>query len=48
MTPGTQFEQLWKRASQLCYMPNMKSLGRVVSDKKIFENSILKTYFLTP
>jgi len=26
----------------------MKVLGLVVSDKKIFENCILKTYFLTP
>jgi len=26
----------------------MKALGLVVSDKKIFENYILKTYFLTP
>jgi len=26
----------------------MKPLGFVVSDKKIFENCILKTYFLTP
>jgi len=26
----------------------MKALGFVVSDKKIFENLILKTYFLTP
>jgi len=25
----------------------MKALGLVVSDKKIFENSILKTYILT-
>jgi len=25
----------------------MKALGYVVSDKKIFENCILKTYFLT-
>jgi len=29
------------------YIPNMKALGLVVSDK-IFENSNLKTYFLTP
>ena len=29
-------------------IPNMKALGLVVSDKKIFENCILKTYFLTP
>jgi len=29
-------------------MPNMKALGLVVSDKKNFENCILKTYFLTP
>jgi len=27
--------------------PNMKALGLVVSDKNIFENCILKTYFLT-
>ena len=26
----------------------MKALGLVVLDKKIFENCILKTYFLTP
>jgi len=26
----------------------MKALGLVVSDKKIFENCILKTYILTP
>jgi len=26
----------------------MKAMGLVVSDKKIFENCILKTYFLTP
>jgi len=26
----------------------MKALGFVVSDKKIFENCILKTYFVTP
>jgi len=26
----------------------MKALGLLVSDKKIFENCILKTYFLTP
>jgi len=28
-------------------MPNMKALGRVVSDKKIFKNCMLKTYFFT-
>jgi len=33
--------------SRWCYIPNMKALGLVVSDKKIFENCILKTYFLT-
>jgi len=26
----------------------MKAMGLVVSDKKMFENSILITYFLTP
>ena len=29
---------------QIC----MKALGLVVSDKKIFESCILKTYLLTP
>jgi len=29
-------------------IPNMKALGLVVLDKKIFENCILNTYFLTP
>jgi len=29
-------------------IPNMKALGLAVSDKKIFENCILKTYYLTP
>ena len=38
----------WKRTSRWCYyIPNMKALGLVVSDK-FFENCILKTYFLTP
>jgi len=36
------------RTSRWCYILNMKALGLVVSDKKIFENFILKTYFLTP
>jgi len=31
----------------MLYIPNMKALGLVVSDKKIFENCILKTYFLS-
>jgi len=37
-----------ERTSRWCYIPNMKALGLVVSDKKIFENCILKNYFLTP
>jgi len=28
-------------------IPNMKALGLVVSDKKISDNCIVKTYFLT-
>jgi len=32
--------------SRQCYIPNMEALGLVVSDKKILENCILKTYFL--
>jgi len=31
----------------MLYIPNMKVLGIVVSDKNIFENCILKTYFFT-
>ena len=34
--------------SRWCYIPNMKALGLVVLDKKIFKNCILKTYLLTP
>jgi len=37
----------WWRTSRWCYTSNMKALGLVVSDKKICENCILKTYFLT-
>jgi len=48
LTPGALFEQLWWRTSRWCYIPNIKALGLVVSDKKIFENCILKNYFLTP
>ena len=33
--------------SRWCFIPNIKALGLVVSDKKIFENCILKNYFLT-
>ena len=29
------------------YIPNIKALGHVLSDKNSFENCILKTYFLT-
>jgi len=35
----------WKRTSSWCYTSNMKALGHVVSDKEIFNNCILKTYF---
>ena len=48
---------LWKRTSiyqtyihtylHTCYIPNMKALGLVLSEEKIFENRILKTYFFT-
>jgi len=38
----------WSRTSRWCYTSNIKALGLVLSDKKIFENCILKTYFLTP
>ena len=37
----------WYRTSRWCFIPNLKALGLVVSDKKIFEKCILKTYFLT-
>ena len=31
-----------------CYIPNMKALGLVVSDKNFFENCNLRTNFVTP
>ena len=36
------------RTSRWCYIPNMKALGLLVTDKKIFESCILKTYLLIP
>ena len=47
-TQGALFEQIWQRTSRWCYIPNMKALGLVVSNKKLFKSCILKTYFLTP
>ena len=35
LAPGVLFEQTWKRSTGLCYIPNIKDLGPVVSDKKI-------------
>jgi len=36
----------WKRTSRWCYTSNMKALGLLVSDKKIFENCFWKPNFL--
>ena len=36
---------IWTRTSRWCYGPKMKALCLVVSDRNIFENCILKTYF---
>jgi len=35
----------WQRISRWCYTSNIKALGLVVSDKKIFESCNLKTFF---
>jgi len=48
LTPGTYFKHLWWRTSRWCYIPNMKALSLVVSEKKIFESCIFKIYLLTP
>ena len=34
--PGALFEQIWQRFTMLCFIPNIKALGVMVSDKKIF------------
>ena len=36
LTPGGFFQQHMWRTSRCCHIPNMKALGRVVSEKKIF------------
>ena len=39
------FEQMWKKSTRWCYIPNIKALGLVVSEKKSFNFFILKIYF---
>ena len=50
LTPGVLFQQQMKRTSRCCNTQNMKALGLVVSEKKIFKS--LPIYFyvklLTP
>jgi len=41
MTGGLSF-------NRMAYFPNIKARGQVVSDKKIFENSILKKTIFYP
>ena len=43
-TTGLLFVKTWWRSTRLCYIPTIKTLGIVVSNKKIFSFS-LKIYF---
>ena len=38
LTPGGFFQQHMWGTSRCCHIPNMKALGRVVSEKKIFKS----------
>jgi len=48
LTPRDNLNNLGRGPIDDAFMPNMKAMGLVVSDKKIFESFILKTYLLTP
>ena len=47
LTPRAPYEQPWKRSTRRCYMPNIKALGLLVSEKKNFEVFILSSYAQT-
>ena len=36
LAPGLKFEHTWYRSTGYYYIPNIKTLGLVVSDKQIF------------
>ena len=50
LASGLLFEQTWQRSTRWCYIPNIKALGLVVSDKKIFSHFPYISYVkhLTP
>ena len=43
LAPAAQFEQTWLRSTSWCFIPNMKALGLVVSDKKVSSSFPLKS-----
>ena len=47
LTPGASYEQTGKRFKMRCYVPNIKSLGLPVSEKKNFEIFFLCSYVPT-
>ena len=47
LSPGASYEQTWKRSTRTCYIPNIKTLGLLVSEKKNFEVCLLCSYVLT-
>ena len=46
LTPGASYEQSWQRSTRRCYIPNIKALHFLVSEKKNFEDFLLCSYVL--
>ena len=44
LTPGASYEQIWYRSTRRCYIPNIKALHLLVSEKKIFKLFLLWSY----
>ena len=44
LTPGASYEQSWYRSTRRCYIPNIKALHHLVSEKKNFKVFLLCSY----
>ena len=46
LTPGASFQQTWWRSIRRCYIPNIKALGLLFSEKGIFKDAVLFSFCL--
>ena len=47
LNPEAFYEQTWQRSTRRCHIPNIKSLCHLVSEKKNFEDGLLRSYVPT-